>query len=333
MFAEAGVTDEVNAATLNSHLHSGLPRFLRDTMLPAIEQLDLRNADAVVAALTAGAHANGQASCRLGSIDHVATPGAKLIATGDLHDNPLHLARLVRAAGFESADAADHKHLTLHELIHSDRLVNGMDFSYRVLARVAALKAAFPEFVHVLLANHELAQMTGSEVAKDGIRFVEAFDEAIDFAFGDDAPRVREAVKSFIRSMPIALRMAHGGGGGELLCAHSLPGPERMDRFDPAILERELVDDDYIARTGSAHFMVWGRNQTPEQVAQLAERWGVTLFLLGHEKAEEGALRLDAAGRAIVLNSDHARGVYAEVDCAAKVTGDAVMRSLRPLAG
>jgi hypothetical protein len=210
VFAEAGVTDEVNAATLNSHLHSGLPRFLRDTMLPAIEQLDLRNADAVVAALTAGAHANGQASCRRGSIDHVATPGAKLIATGDLHDNPLHLARLVRAAGFESADAADHKHLTLHELIHSDRLVNGMDFSYRVLARVAALKAAFPEFVHVLLANHELAQMTGSEVAKDGIRFVEAFDEAIDFAFGDDAPRVRKAVKSFIRSMPIALRMAHG---------------------------------------------------------------------------------------------------------------------------
>ncbi len=300
-------------------------------MLPAIEQLDLKSADAVVAALEAGARANQEASCRRGSIDHVATPGAKLIVAGDLHDNPLHLARLVRAAGFESADAAEYRHLTLHELIHSDRLVNGMDFSYRVLARVAALKAAFPEYVHVLLANHELAQMTGSEVAKDGIRFVAAFDEALEYAFGDESPRVRDAVRAFIRSMPIALRMAHGGGGGELLCAHSLPGPERMDRFDPAILERDLADEDYVARTGSAHFMVWGRGQTSEQIAQLVERWGVSLFVLGHEKAEEGALRLDE--RAVVLNSDHARGVYAELDCAAEVKGDSVMRSLRRLAG
>lgn len=297
-------------------------------MLPAIEQLDLRDADAVVAALESGANANGQASCRRGSIDHVPTSGAKLIATGDLHDNPLHLARLVRAAGFDSADAADHKHLTLHELIHSDRLVNGMDFSYRVLARVAALKAAFPEHVHVLLANHELAQLTGSEVAKDGIRFVAAFDEALDYAFNDDAPRVREAVRAFIRSMPIALRMAHGGG--DLLCAHSLPGPERMDRFDATILERDLADEDYVARTGSAHFMVWGRNQMHEQIEALAARWNVSLFLLGHEKAETGAMPL--SDRAVVLNSDHDRGVYAELDTRNAVTVKTAMASVKLLA-
>lgn len=296
--------------------------------LPAIEQLDLRNAAAVIAALQTGARANREASCRRGSIDHVAAP-ARLIATGDLHDNPLHLARLVRAAGLESDNPADHRHLTLHELIHSDRLVNGMDFSYRVLARIAALKAAFPEHVHVLLANHELAQMTGSEVAKDGIRFVAAFDEAIDFAFGDEAQPVREAVRGFIRSMPIALRMTCTGG--DLLCAHSLPGPERMDRFDPGILERDLVDEDYVPRTGSAHFMVWGRNQPAEQVAALAARWGVSLFVLGHEKAESGAMAL--SDRAVVLNSDHDRGVFASLDTAQDATVERVLGSLHPLAG
>ncbi len=297
-------------------------------MLPAIEQLDLRDAAAVVAALEAGARANAEADCRRGSIDRVDQP-ARLIATGDLHDNPLHLARLVRAAGFESGDPADHRHLTLHELIHSDRLVNGMDFSYRVLSRVAALKAAFPGHVHVLLANHELAQLTGSEVAKDGIRFVAAFDEALDFAFGEVAPRVRDAVCRFIRSMPIALRMA--APGGDLLCAHSLPGPERMDRFDATILERDLTDDDYVARSGSAHFMVWGRNQPPELVDSLARRWGVGLFVLGHEKAENGAMRL--GGGAVVLNSDHERAVYAELNTVEPPNADRVLQLLRPLSG
>jgi len=296
-------------------------------MLPAIEQLDLRSPQTVINALETGTRANLAAACRHGSIDHVTQPG-QLIATGDLHDNPLHLARLVRAAGFESMDPAAHRHLTLHELIHSDRLVNGMDFSYRVLARVSALKAAFPEHVHVLLANHELAQLTGSEVAKDGIRFVAAFDEALEFAFHGDAPAVRASVRGFIRSMPIALRMAHGGG--DLLCSHSLPGPERMDRFDASILERELADDDYLARTGSAHFLVWGRNQTQEQLTALAERWGISLFLLGHEKAESGAMALGE--NAVVLNSDHDRGIYAELDTREWLDAASVLSHIRPLA-
>lgn len=281
----------------------------------------------MIAALEAGAQANSSAACRRGSIDHVSRPG-RLIATGDLHDNPLHLARLIRAAGLDSGDATEHAHLTLHELIHSDRLVNGMDFSFRVLARVAALKAAFPEHVHVLLANHELAQLTGSEVAKDGVRFVAAFDEAVDYAFGDKASHVRDAVKAFIRSMPIALRVTHAGG--DLLCAHSLPGPERMDRFDAAILERELADEDYIARTGSAHFMVWGRNQTPEQIDAIAQRWNVSMFILGHEKAETGAMML--SDRALVLNSDHDRGVYASLETSEALTAEQVLASVRPLA-
>ncbi len=289
-----------------------------------LQQVDLRDAGAVCDALHAGARANLEATCRDRSIDRVGSP-ARLIATGDLHDNPLHLARLVAAAGLESDDPADWRHLTLHELIHSDRLVNGMDFSFRVLARVAWLKAARPGHVHVLLANHELAQLTGSEVAKDGVRLVAAFDEALDFAFGGDAARVREAVRAFVRSMPVALRVTTAGEGGDLLCAHSLPAPERMDRFDVTILERDLRDEDYRPRTGSAHLMVWGRNQTQEQVDALAARWKVGLFVLGHEKAEDGALAL--ARNAVVLNSDHDRGVYAPIDPRDAPTAERVARS------
>ena len=97
-------------------------------MASILEQVDMRDADAVIAALRGGARANLEAPCRRGSVDVVdarpedrGTAAGTLIATGDLHDNPLHLARLVRAAGMDdlgtatlrvatSSEAADFRH-------------------------------------------------------------------------------------------------------------------------------------------------------------------------------------------------------------------------------
>ncbi len=297
----------------------------------------MRNAGAVVAALRAGAQANREARCRRGSIDVVevraedaGTPAGTLIATGDLHDSPLHLARVVRAAGMDVPGTATLRvatnpserhaerggtpcHLTLHELIHGERLVNGMDYSYRVLVRAASLKAAFPERVHVLLANHEIAQMIGSPVMKDGVKCNEAFDEALEATFGDEADlaEVKGAIRAFIRSMALALRVKRPGLP-DMLCSHALPAPGLMDRFDPDVLGRELTDDDFLPRTGSAYLMTWGRGWTNEHFDALGQRWNVGLFILGHEKAETGCTVV--APGAVVLNSDHARGVYARVD-------------------
>src|SRR5262245_24015352 len=118
---------------------------------------DLQNAATVREIFLAGARANRGAACRAGSVDRIGPPGT-LIATGDIHDNPLHFARLVEVAGMGEEQARRHagtqarsedvsspasvppclrasvsSHLVLHEIIHSDRLINGMDFSYRAL--------------------------------------------------------------------------------------------------------------------------------------------------------------------------------------------------------
>lgn len=272
--------------------------------------IDLSDPDRVCSAFLEGARANREASCRRGSIDVIHAPG-RLIATGDLHDNPIHFARLVEAAGLRDEDADSARaHLTLHEIIHPERLVNGVDFSYRALARVAALKAEHPEFVHTLLANHELAQVLGSGIVKNGVRVVEAFNEGLEYVFADEAGRVAEAIARFVRSMPLALR-AHTPFG-DILCAHSLPGPAMMGRFDPSILSRELTEDDYTPRQGSAHLMIWGRGYDDEQLEDLVERWGVNLFILGHEHAPEGAMLVEP--NALVLSSDHERGVYLPID-------------------
>ncbi len=278
-----------------------------------LRQIDLQNAAVVRDIFRAGAKANFAAPCRVGSIDRIEAPG-RLIATGDLHDNPLHLARLVKAAGLEEAQTGVRSHLVLHEIIHSDRLVNEMDFSYRMLCRVAALKVDYPALVHTLLANHELSQVLGAGIIKDGVKVVEVFNEALDYTFGDEAPSVAEAIGEFIFSMPLALRCVCGSPDRrrEILVAHSVPSTAMMGRFDPTVLMRDLTPADYEARKGAAHIMVWGRGYDAEQLEDLVERWGVNMFILGHEKAELGVKTVPPC--AIILNSDHEQGVYLPID-------------------
>ena len=293
-----------------------------------LASIDLTSADAVIDAFERGARANIHAGCRKGAIDEISGPG-RLIATGDLHDNPIHFVKLLEAANMGPDPSGEPCHITLHEIIHSDRLVHDMDFSHRALARVAALKAEYPEHVHALLANHELAQLVGSPVLKDGIKCLDAFDDALDHAFGDRREDVDLSLKRFIRSMPLALRVH--ARSGDFLCAHSLPGPAMMARFDPGILSRDLENEDYAPRQGSAHLMVWGRGYDHEQLEDLVERWGVTMFILGHEHADNGATLVEP--NAVVLNSDHARGVYLPIDLDNPPSPVEAMERLVSLAG
>jgi len=286
--------------------------------------IDMSNPEEVAQTLRDGAQANRSASCRQGSIDSISAPG-HLTATGDTHDHPKNFRAIVAAAGLDGEFGSEPKHLTLHEIIHPDMKPSlpgaplPVDTSYQGLTRVAKLKTQYPEFVHFLLANHELAQAIDSLIVKNGVRCVEAFNAGIDQNFGHDstnAHTVRDAVKEFIFSMPIALR-AHCPQG-DILCAHSLPGPGMMDRFDTTILSRDLTEKDYEPRVGSAHLMTWGRGYDHEQLEDLTERWGINLFILGHEHADNGYALIEP--NAIVLNTDHDKGVYLPIDLDHKPT-------------
>ncbi len=274
--------------------------------------LDLTDIDEVVDALRAGAAACRAASCRQGSIEVIEGPG-ELIATGDTHDHPSNFKAVLSAAGLDGEFGAEEKHLTLHEIIHPDLPESRelpIDMSYRGLTRIAYLKSQYPELVHVLLANHELAQAIGSGIMKNGVRCVAAFNKGVESVFGDESHRVHDAITDLVMSLPIALRCRLPQG--DILCSHSLPGPASMGRFDASILDRELTPDDYQPRVGSAHLMVWGRGYDAEQLEDLTERWGVDLFILGHEHAENGFALVEP--NALVLNTDHNRGVYMPID-------------------
>ncbi len=314
--------------------------------------VNVQDAGEVIDLFHEAARVSSEASCRQGSIEVIEGPGT-LLATGDLHDNPFHLNRLIELAGLDESPACaggalsggrdahptglakesvkDNipRHITFHEVIHSDRLLNGLDLSYRALARIAELKIKAPERVHMLLANHELAQVVGAGIVKDGVRCVEAFNDGLGYVFGDDWEQVAKALGGFIKAMPLALRCVTPNG--DILCAHSLPATGSMGRFDATILSRDLTEDDYAPRTGSAHLMVWGRGYDADQLEDLVERWGVNLFVLGHENADNGYLIIPPC--AVVLNSDHEQGVYLPIDLAQPPSLGEIPSLVRPLGG
>ncbi|MBL9118991.1 MAG: metallophosphoesterase [Phycisphaerae bacterium] len=284
--------------------------------------LDLRNAESVGATLERAAELLRASPFRRGCVHHLPAHG-RLVVAGDLHDNPVHLQRIV---GFARLERDEQNHVVLQELIHGDRLVNGVDLSYRVVARVAELVVRFPSQVHPLLANHELCQMLGIGVSKGYGDGTALFNDGLDFVFGDDAQFVADMLAEFFRAMPLAVRT-----DGGLWCSHSIPSPETTDRFDPSVLGRELESADYAAPRGSAYLMVWGRGQVPEQVERLASLLDVRLFCLGHAMSEMGAHSVTP--RMAVINSDHERGRVAEIDLAAlPVDADDLVMSTLPLA-
>jgi len=291
--------------------------------------LDLSDINEVIDALRAGAVACRDAHCRQGSIEVIEAPG-QLIATGDTHDHPGNFKAVLGAAGLDGEFGAQEKHLTLHEIIHPDLPESRelpLDMSYRGLTRIAWLKSQHPELVHVLLANHELAQAIGSGIMKNGVRCVAAFNAGVESVFGDQSHRVHDAITDLVMSLPLALRCKCPQG--DILCSHSLPGPASMGRFDPSILDRELTPDDYQPRVGSAHLMVWGRGYDHDQLEDLTERWGVDLFILGHEHAPNGFAVVEP--NAIVLNTDHARAVYLPIDLSDEPTVEQCVGQIRSI--
>ncbi|HNQ23072.1 MAG TPA: hypothetical protein PKK06_08260 [Phycisphaerae bacterium] len=246
----------------------------------------------------------------------------QLVVTGDLHGHGRNFERLERYCDLEHAGA---RHVVLHEIIHEDPNVTGHDRSCEVLLAAAAWKCAFPDQVHFLQSNHELAQLTGHEISKNGRVVTADFEAGLAAVFGAaHAPRVLEAIRSFIRSLPLAGRTAH-----RVFVAHSVPGPRDLPAFDPAILQRSLTDADLFER-GPVHALVWGRYQTEASLEALRASLDADFFICGHQPQEAGYEVL--YDRLVILASDHNHGVFLPLDLRKPATLDSLTAAIRPLA-
>src|SRR5438067_2289149 len=114
----------------------------------------------------AAAEANRSDTLRRGN--KIVFPDAgRVVATGDLHG---HRRNFERIAKFAQLDASPANHLILHEMIHGGPDDGkGGDRSFEMILDACRLKVKYPNQVHFLLGNHDLAQMTNQELMRAGM--------------------------------------------------------------------------------------------------------------------------------------------------------------------
>jgi len=205
----------------------------------------------------------------------------EVMITGDLHGHRRNFNKIKQLAALETHPC---RHLILQEVCHGGPTYpqNGGCMSHAMLEDVAKLKVQFPNQVHFLLGNHELAEMTEYPIQKNKQMLNLMFRLGLQQMYGPATEKIREAYLPFLRSAPLAVRLP-----GDILITHSVPEKADAKRFDKTIFARELDSAEYFERS-SIFDLVWGRDYRAENARAFAEAVGAKVLINGHEPCEEG---------------------------------------------
>jgi hypothetical protein len=204
-----------------------------------------------------------------------------VLVAGDLHGNLENFRQLLLRA-----DLAHHpqRHLVLQELIHGPfRYPTGGDKSHQLLDLLAALKCQYPDRVHMLLGNHELAQWTVQAIAKANLDLNDLFRTGVDAAYAGRAAEVYAAYLELFAVVPLGVRT-----NNRVFLSHSVPGASRLATFDPAVLECDVAEAAQLAPGGSVHALVWGRDTRAETVKAFLQKMDADYVITGHIPCEAG---------------------------------------------
>jgi len=248
----------------------------------------------------------------------------QVVMTGDLHGHRRNFEKLVWFCQLETTPV---RHVLLHEMIHAEpEGPDDLDRSVELLLDGAKWKTFFPEQVHFLQSNHELAQLQSHQITKGGRAVTDDFERGVADVLGSSQiDGVIEAINDFISSFPLA-----GRSPNRIFFSHSLPDSFALGGFDPGCVHESAADLD-LSEGGSAYQLVWGRRHTPEVIENLRQAYDVDYFLIGHQPQEFGyTVVLD---RIIILASDNNHGVFLPVDCRKYYDIEGLIERIRPLVG
>ncbi|MCG2683685.1 MAG: metallophosphoesterase [Planctomycetales bacterium] len=205
----------------------------------------------------------------------------EVMVTGDVHGHRRNFNSICKIAALEEHPR---RHLVLQEVCHGGPAYEetGGCMSHAILEDVAALKVKFPQRVHFLLGNHEMAELSDYPIQKNRQLLNLLFRLGLQQMYGPAADDVHKAMLRFLLSCPLAVRLPWGA-----FISHSLP--EEADRrgFDPAIFERELTADDCLEQS-DAFRLLWGRDYRRENAKAFCELVGAKMLVTGHEPCQEG---------------------------------------------
>lgn len=240
-------------------------------------------ANSMIETFEQAAAANRATPARKGNVIVLTTENSSdVMVTADLHGQRERFEKILKLAAL---DEHPQRHLILQEVCHGGPTYPGEPacMSHRLLEDVARLKVKYPERVHFLLSNHELAELTEFPIMKGGKLLNLTFRLGLQHVYGVDADRVRNAYCQFLRSCPLAVKLDRPG----VFISHSLPS--RTDRlpFDATVFDRELRDSD-LREFGPAFELVWGRDYRSDNAAAFADLVDAQLLVTGHEPCADG---------------------------------------------
>ena len=204
-----------------------------------------------------------------------------VLVAGDLHG---HLANFQTVMNAAALAANPKRHLVLQEVVHSPfRYPTGGDKSHQLLDLFAALKCQFPERVHLLPGNHEMAQMTGRPIGKGNESYNELFVEGIKAGYGTAWGEIHKAYMDMLKALPVAIRTPN-----RVFISHSLVPARNMATFDPAALQAETYEEKEYLPGGCVYGLLWGRDTSQENADEFLRKVDADLLVSGHIPTDTG---------------------------------------------
>ncbi|HZW32744.1 MAG TPA: metallophosphoesterase [Isosphaeraceae bacterium] len=249
----------------------------------------------------------------------------EVMVVGDLHGNLSAFTEVLRRAAL---DRHPGRHLILQELIHGKLMYpgDGGDRSHQLLDLFTALKGQYPDRVHLILGNHELSEMTGRVIVKDGETLNEKFRAGITTAYGAGAGEIFQAYKELFAALPLAIRTAN-----RVFVCHTIPDGDSLDALDLDLLAADTWPPEALERHGTIYALTWGRDTAGETADRFAAMVDADWFITGHQPCDEG-FRL-ANHRQIIIDGTNPFPAYCLFPTTKPMTIGSLLRCVRILGG
>ena len=156
----------------------------------------------IVATFDRAADANRRMPGRQGSTITLAPELAdEVMITGDMHGHRRNFNRIRRIAALAKHPR---RHLVLQEICHGGPSYpgNGGCMSHTILEDTAELVAKHPEQVHLILGNHELAELTDFPIRKNNQLLNLLFRLGLRQMYGPAEEEIRQALIRFSVDLP-----------------------------------------------------------------------------------------------------------------------------------
>jgi hypothetical protein len=210
------------------------------------------------------------------------TDASDILVAGDLHG---HLSNFKLILQHAKLNEHPQRHVVLQELVHGPFRYpnNGGELSHRLVDVVCAFICQYPGRVHYLLGNHELAQWTRREIAKNNESLNNLFILGVSTSYPEHVDQILEAYDELFAALPVAIRLPN-----RIYLSHSLPGAVRLKTWQLDDLKKTTFSDDDYKLGGSVHAVVWGRDTSEASAKEYLRIVDADLLLSGHIPSEFG---------------------------------------------